>query len=260
MAECKNCGQENGELENKCSACGADLIDHDLESHMGMGERDDADGRRKLKAHGSHGDAPAKKTPYEGHQQNTSGQGAQNVEGMFEQMVKMMQGVKTEVTSIRTEIGDMKDETRKAMGDFKAEVKDDLAKVVTNVDNLTLETIGHQTQIKALKSQVDALTEDQAAAPRANPDLEKKVQEIKDIEKSMKSMLSQSAAAPLPGASAQDVTAVIGGLSGLSTLEEAEAWVRKQLGEWKLSAPLRICKKDVISRVLRLHASATMRP
>ena len=130
-------------------------------------------------------------------------------------------------------------EMKRDLSDFKVEVMEDISQVKSRVgkveDNMKMANI----RMKDLEGKVD-----QAAAPRANPDLEKKVQEMKDIEKSMKSMLSQSAAAPLPGASAQDVTAVIGGLSGLSTLEEAEAWVRKQLGEWKLSAPLRIYKKD----------------
>ena len=52
---CERCNQENGELQDICTACGNTLCDDDPSSAREGG------GLRKLKAHGSHEEAPAKK-------------------------------------------------------------------------------------------------------------------------------------------------------------------------------------------------------
>ena len=51
---CQKCSTKNGELEDSCRQCGADLRVH-------------IQGGRKLKPHASHEDAPAKKVPQVSH-------------------------------------------------------------------------------------------------------------------------------------------------------------------------------------------------
>ena len=65
-----------------------------------------------------------------------------------------------------------------------------------------------------------------------------------DIEATLKNMLTKKPLCPATAASKGDFTAVVGGLQGFTTIEEAEGWYWKSVAEWNLSAPLKVYKKD----------------
>ena len=86
MSMCSNCGHPNGELENRCANCGTNLVDPDLTA------RKDEDSGRKLKAHGSHEEALAKKLVV-----------ADGTPGWAMSMMEMMTSMKNDVQELKAE-------------------------------------------------------------------------------------------------------------------------------------------------------------
>ena len=118
---------------------------------------------------------------------------------------------------------------------FKHEIKEDITQVKSRMgkveDNMTMTNI----RVKQLEGKLS-----QGIEPTVNPEMSKKISEI---EESIKNMLSTPSHVATPGSPNQNVTAVLGGLGGFGSLDEAENWYRKHLGEWKLRAPLRFYMK-----------------
>ena len=68
-----------------------------------------------------------------------------------------MQGVSNNVACMRAELGEVKEETGKALGDFKAEVKEDFVRMESNLENLTAEHEETKAGLTALKCEVTRL-------------------------------------------------------------------------------------------------------
>ena len=135
----------NGEMQDCCFQCSAPLVDNDLLAG------DNVDSNRKLKANGSHGEAPARKMAHDN---------AHDIHGMFQQMVSMSHGVQTELAEVKGELGDLKDETgktSKAFSEFKSEVKEEFQRVQTNLDNLSADHEQTKTGLTTLQAEVSEL-------------------------------------------------------------------------------------------------------
>lgn len=123
------------------------------------------------------------------------------------------------------------------MSDLKLEVRSEISSVQTKVSKVEDQMKLNGIRMNDFETKLDKHT---AQLAQTDPGVLKKIDEI---ETSIKTMLSKPPSDPVPGPSTQTVTAVVGGLGGLASFEEAETWVRKHLGEWGMSAPLRVYTK-----------------
>ena len=136
-------------MQDRCFKCSAPLVDKELDAGGQM------DGNRKLKANASHGEAPARKAAHDNAHDN-----AHDIHGMFQHMVSMMHGVKTELAGVKGELGDLKDETgktSKAFSEFKSEVKEEFQLVQTNLNNLSADHEQTKAGLSTLQAEVSEL-------------------------------------------------------------------------------------------------------
>ena len=209
VGTCTNCHTMNGEMEDKCKQCGNSLIP--IARDSSSDDMDVHEGGRKSKAHGSHGDAPARKTlnatdvgtkAQEGGGTEEKEAGADDIKGMLKQMMSMMKTVQTDVSDIK---GDLSEVSKKA--EAACATAQEAKAAVSEVQN----------DVKQLKE--DTVTRE----------------EVKNMIEAVENKLSASQKATTMNPSC---ITVVGGLRGLDSSEEAEKWVRRKLTEWSLMAPI----------------------
>ena len=152
--DCGKCGQNNGEMQDVCTHCGEALH---------------ATAPRKLKQDDSHPLSPPRKQPNTGAEESKVPSSTE--ESDDEDVKSMLKNILKEVKSVKKDIKAVKDSSEKALTEFKTEVKEDLARVETNVVNVTAEVREHGTQLKTLQHQFTELKGDVEARTRSTRDV-----------------------------------------------------------------------------------------
>ena len=149
--QCNNGLADVVEMEDRCRKCAALVhIDASVSS---------ASCGRKLAAHGSHSEAPAKKAQTLSTAMDvpvpSDDQGQEpNFQGMFQQLLTAMHGVQTDVASMKCEFGELKQQTSGTLSAFKAELQEDISRVESNLDNLTAEHAETKAGLSVLQTEV----------------------------------------------------------------------------------------------------------
>ena len=128
--ECLHCAFKNGEMEDTCGRCGKSLS---LLSNDKTG--------RKLRAVGSHPDAPNRKSPWQDEPiPNSDAEGAEKedeVRAMFRMMMKRSDQMMDMMTTVKDEVSTVRKQTFEAIDDLKKDIEQDFERVESNIDNLT---------------------------------------------------------------------------------------------------------------------------
>ena len=207
----------NGEMEDKCKQCGISLIPI-LDASM-SDDMDVHEGGRKLKAHGSHGDAPARKTL-------NATETDIDMKDMMKDMFEMMKSVKVDVSSLKSEVH---------------EVKEGMGKLGTKVDEATAMAKDAKEAAGKASHDVTFIRDDVAKLKDDVKQLEGTCATKEEVLK----MIAESASQQ-PKELPRDIPAslFLAGFSPGGSGEEEVTWLENEMKRMKQEMPIDIYLKD----------------
>ena len=149
---CGKCSFINGELEDTCRQCGEPLLE--------------SSAPRKLKAVGSHPEAPNRKSSGSKGTEAAEVKVPSDTEGvddvddvktMFKMMMRQSEKMVNMMTTVQDEVKSSKQQTAAVIDEFKKDVKEDIERLDNNIDNLTNQHEETRANLVALRSEFDQI-------------------------------------------------------------------------------------------------------